>query len=569
MSSTTVEGLAISAGLGIGPVFVLRNVPFEITDRRVAPADVDAELARLAPACTRTRADLLVLEGDQEPGGMSWMLANPLFHGSIVDRIQSGQCAEDAVVQTTHDLVVIFSESPDPLYRARGDAVEEIGRRLLRHLHGLPSPILRPERPLIIVTDEMTAFDATRLRADLVAGMITERGGAASHFAIVAKQLGIPAVSGVRNVFDRFRDGQECICDGTNGKAAIAPDERELREARSRLAVHQEKRSSLLRLASRETATSDGTPVGLWGNIAGPADVQPILDAGASGVGMFRTEFIFMGDEAPSEERQAHIYADILRRTPGPVVMRTIEAGGDKTIPYLAGEPEENPNLGWQGLRMCLDMEDLFLCQLRGMLRASTEGELWIMFPFVSALWELRKCRELVDKARAQLEDERVGLGDYKVGIMIEVPAAALLADAFLRDFDFCSIGTNDLTQFTLAADRMNPKVARWYDPFHPAVLRLIAMSASAAHKAHKPIGMAGDMASNPLSIPFLIGIGLEALSATAPRIPAVKETILSLDSRWARTLAREVLQLNDTDAVRDFLQQKQSEMGQHTGYSG
>ena len=561
MSSTTINGLAISPGIGVAPVFVLRNVPFEITNRTVAPEDIDGELARLELAYARTRADLLVLDGDQESGGINWMLDNPLFHGSIVDRIRSGQCAEDAVVQTTNDLVVIFSESPDPLYRARGDNVEEIGRRLLRHLHGLPTPVLKPESPIVIVTDEMTAFDATRLRADLVAGIITECGGDTSHFAIIVKQLGIPAVSGVRDVFERFHDGQMCICDGTNGKVLVEPDKAEMREVKSRLAVDEKVRSSLLHLASRETATKDGIPIGLWGNIAGPADVQPILDAGASGVGMFRTEFIFMGDEAPSEEHQAHIYADILRRTPGPVVMRTIEAGGDKTIPYLTSGPEDNPNLGWQGLRMCLDMEDFFLSQLRGMLRASSEGELWIMFPFVSALWELRRCRELVEKAHMQLDTEGVGLGNYKVGIMIEIPSAALLADTFLRDFDFCSIGTNDLTQFTLAADRMNPKVARWYDPFHPGVLRLIAMSACAAGKARKPIGMAGDMASNPLSIPFLIGLGFENLSATAPRIPAVKKTILSLDSRWAQKLAREVLQLQDTDEVREYLQRKQDKL--------
>ena len=297
------------------------------------------------------------------------------------------------------------------------------------------------------------------------------------------------------------------------------------------------------------------------GNISGPDDVQAIIDAGGEGVGMFRTEFIFMGDEAPSEERQSYIYADVLRRSPGPVVMRTLEAGGDKTIPYLAGEPEENPNLGWQGLRMCLDMETLFLSQIRGMLRASPEGELWIMFPFVSAQWELRKCRELVARAHAQLEEKNVRMGAYKVGIMIEVPSAALLADAYLRDFDFCSIGTNDLTQFTLAADRMNPKVSRWYDPFHPAVLRLIAMSAGAAGKARKPIGMAGDMASDPLSIPFLVGVGLEILSVTAPRIPDVKQTLLSVDTRWAGELARKALTLTETEAVRDLFEKKRSEI--------
>jgi phosphotransferase system enzyme I (PtsI) len=277
-------------------------------------------------------------------------------------------------------------------------------------------------------------------------------------------------------------------------------------------------------------------------------------------VGLFRTEFIFMGDEAPSEERQAEVYGEVLRRTPGPVIMRTVEAGGDKAIPYLSVGHEENPNLGWQGLRMCLDMEDFFLTQLRAMIRASGEGELWIMFPLVSALWEVRRCRALVAQAHHEVEAQGVRPGQYKVGIMVEVPSAALLADEYLRDADFCSIGTNDLTQFTLAADRMNPKVARWYDPYHPAVVRLIAMTARAAHKAHKPIGMAGDMASDPLFIPVLVGLGFDILSATAPRIGTVKKTILSLDSRVAHELARTVLSMNDAEEIRALLKEKQRE---------
>jgi phosphotransferase system enzyme I (PtsI) len=268
-----------------------------------------------------------------------------------------------------------------------------------------------------------------------------------------------------------------------------------------------------------------------------------------------------MGDEAPSEERQTVVYSDILRRTPGPVVMRTIEAGGDKSIPYLTVDHEENPNLGWQGLRMCLDMEAFFLTQLRAMIRASSEGNLWIMFPFVSALWELRRCRELVAKADMQVKARGGRPGNYKVGIMVEVPSAALLADEYLRDFDFCSIGTNDLTQFTLAADRMNPKVARWYDSYHPAVVRLIAMTARAARKARKPIGMAGDMASDALFIPVLVGLGFDFLSATAPRIGEVKKIILSLDSRSAEETARAVLKMRDSEEIRSFLRKKHEEL--------
>jgi len=560
MASRTIEGLAISAGLNIGITFILQNIPFEVTGEKLDENQIGNALDRIKGACVKTRDDLGGFD-ERNAESLGKMLENPLFYGGIVNRVESGQSPEDAVIQTTQDLIVIFSESPDPVFRSRADEAEEVGRRLLRHLHGLATPILAPEQPIIIVTDEMTAFDVNRLRADCVAGIITERGGATSHFAIVAKQLGIPAVSGVDKVFEHFADGVPCICDGVNGQLIINPDQANTENVTRQIAAVETDKNSLAHLAEAKTVTADGIPICLWGNIAGPNDVQPLIDAGASGVGMFRTEFIFMGDEAPSEERQSYIYGDILRHTPGPVVMRTLEAGGDKTIPYLAGEAEENPNLGWQGLRMCLDMEELFLSQLRGMLRASSEGELWIMFPFVSALWELKKCRELVATAHAQLEKQGVEMGNYKVGIMIEVPSAALLADEYLRDFDFCSIGTNDLTQFTLATDRMNPKVARWYDPFHPAVLRLIAMSAAAAARAGKPIGMAGDMASNPLSIPFLIGLGLEILSVTAPKVPDAKQTILSVNSRWARELAQHALTLDSTEAVREFLQKKRDEI--------
>ena len=553
MSRATFRGLPIAPGLGFATVFRMKHFPFVLSGAHLKVGHLSTEIARLEEAWAGVCHELL--GADDQPGiAGTTLLHGPLFHGSVIDRLQAGFSAEDSVVQTTNDLVVIFGEHPDPVLRANAEQAEEIGHRLFRRLHGFSSPSAQPGTRPVIVTDEMTAFDATRLRPQHVAGIVTERGGVTSHFAIVAKQLGIPAVSGVQGVLEVFQDGEPCICDGTEGLVHASPDSSCLQAVQVRMAVEEEKQWVLGRLARAKTVTRDGKPVALWGNITGALDVQAVLDAGGSGVGMFRTEFIFMGDEAPSEERQAYIYAEILRKTGGPVVMRTLEAGGDKTIPYLAGDPEENPNLGWQGLRMCLDKEDLFLAQLRAMLRASIEGDLWIMFPFVSALWELRKCRELVAKADSQVRSQGVTPGPYRVGIMVEVPSAALLADDYLKDFDFCSIGTNDLTQFTLAADRMNPKVARWYDPMHPAVLRLIAMTARAAHRARKPIGMAGDMASNPLCIPFLIGLGFDFLSATAPRIPEVKKTILSLDSRFAGTVAHKVLAMNDADDIRQYL---------------
>lgn len=557
MTRLVIEGLPVAPGIGIAPVLHLENLIYETTGRRVIGEKVSAELERLESACAEVKEALQKSGPDAARQAMAAMLGDPLFHGSVVDRIRSGRTAEDAVVETAYDLQAIFGELPDPFMRLRADYAEEIGRYLFRRLHGMPVPLFDAASPVIIVTEEMSAFDALRLNPQAVAGVVCARGGVTSHFAIIAKQAGIPVVSGIRGVMDLLRDGEPCICNGTKGVVLADPDDTALEAARAQIAQREALWDKMTGLARVQTATRDGKPVALWGNIAGPADVPAVLEAGGTGIGMFRTEFIFMGDEAPSEERQAYIYGDILRSTPGPVVMRTLEAGGDKTIPYLAAEPEENPNLGWQGLRMCLDTPDLFLTQLRAMIRASVEGDLWIMFPFISARWELEACRRFVAEADAAVRRHGVQPGPYKVGIMVEIPSAAIMAEEYLRDFDFCSIGTNDLTQFTLGADRMNPKVARWYDPFHPAVLRLIAMTAHAAQKAKKPIGIAGDMAGDPMVIPFLIGLGFTSLSVTAPRLPDVKKTILSVDSAKARLLARTVLKMQDSEAVRSCLAEK------------
>lgn len=552
--SHNYTGLAVSPGTGIATAFCLEGLDFESSGQTIKSEPADKEIARLEAA----RADVGLALGENQQDSahqsLSLMLSEHLFHGSIIDRVKSGRTAPDAVIETVNDLKAIFGESPHPLLRERADHAEEVGRLLLRSMLGWPLPIFFPENPVIIITEEMSAFDAARLNPRIVSGVICSRGGLTSHFAIIAKQIGIPVVSGIPRVMDCFRHGELCICDGNRGVAIASPDRQTLDAARSRHAAEDSKAVQLSKLSRVRPTTLDGTPVNLWANIAGPGDVQAVLDAGGSGVGMFRTEFIFMGDEPPSLERQTLIYADILSRTPGPVVMRTLEAGGDKIIPYLAGEPEENPNLGWQGLRMCLDTPDIFLTQLKAMIRASCEGDLWIMFPFVSARWELDLCRGMVAQADEAVRSSGVTPGPYKVGVMIEIPSAVIMAREYLRGFDFCAVGTNDLTQFTLAADRMNPKVSRWYDPFHPAVLRLIAMTARAARNIPMPIGMCGDMAGNPLSIPFLLGLGFTYLSVAAPGIPEVKKTILSVDIGKSRDLVGKVLELEDSESILSCL---------------
>ena len=550
----TLQGLPVAAGLGVGDTFLFPGLSFQLSGAPPRLADSRSEKARLVEAEAAIAPEVAAGESPDASGGMTAMLADPLFRGSIIDRIEAGMTAADAVVQTTHDLIAIYADLADPVLRQRAEWAEAVGRRLFRWLHGLATPVFGPGTRRVLVTDEMSPFEATRLSPAHVAGIVAERGGATSHFAIIAKQMGIPVVGGIAGALRAIRSGERCICDGLNGLVYLEPDPDTWVAAGTRLAEMDRERADLAALGGLPATTRDGRRTDLWGNIAGLADVQPVLDAGGTGVGMFRTEFVFTGDEAPSEERQAALYGEVLRRVPGPVVMRTLEAGGDKAIPYLAGEREDNPNLGWQGLRMCLDLEPLFLTQLRAMIRASAEGELWIMFPLVSARWELQRCRELVARANTEVVRDGGRPGNYRVGIMVEVPAAALLADEYLRDLDFAVIGTNDLTQFTLAADRMNPRVARWYDPYHPGVVRLMAMTARAARRAGKPIGVAGDLASDPAFVPVLVGLGFTFLSATAPRLGAVRRALGATDSRQARELARTVLSLTDGDQIRTLL---------------
>jgi phosphotransferase system enzyme I (PtsI) len=548
-----LEGLAVAAGLGTGDTFLYPALVFQLSGAPAGQADRGGEQARLAEAGADIAAEAAASDSP-DAGALVAMLAEPLFHGSVVDRIDAGMTAADAVVQTTHDLIAIYADLADPVLRQRAEWAEGVGRRLFRRLHGLATPRFGPGARWVLVTDEMSPFEAARLSPAHVAGIVAERGGATSHFAIICKQLGIPVVAGIAGALGVIPPGERCICDGDRGVVHLAPDHDTWVAAAARQAAVERERAALAAAGGQPAVTRDGRRIDLWGNIAGAADVPRVLAAGGTGVGMFRTEFVFAGDEAPSEDRQAALYGDILRSVPGPVVMRTLEAGGDKAIPYLAGEREDNPNLGWQGLRMCLDLEPLFLTQLRAMIRASAAGELWIMFPLVSARWELQRCRELVARAHAEVVRQGGQPGRYRTGIMIEVPAAALLADDYLRDFDFAAIGTNDLTQYTLAADRMNPRVARWYDPYHPGVVRLMAMAARAARRSGKPVGVAGDLASDPAFVPVLVGLGFTFLSATAPRLGAVRRALGATDSRQAQELARTVLGLADADQIRALL---------------
>ena len=559
MTRVEIRGLPVSPGLGIAQVFLFRSLPFQVNCPSPLPVDPGGEKALLAEACERIKPELIAAEEGLVPGCLTSQLTDHLFHGSILHRIEAGMTAANAIVQSTAELKAMYSELPAAVERHLADWVDAVGQRLFRRLHGLPTPVFRTGASVILVADELSSFDLARLPAAHVAGIvIAERCSRNGHLADIAKQLGIPVVAGVHDAFELLTNGERCICDGSNGIVYAGPGEATLYASRKYLAELSRERSELAMLNLPGSITRDGKPVRLWGTIAGPVDVQPVLDAGGTGVGLFRRESRGTGTEALSEEQQDVLYGDILRRTPGPVVIRTLDAGGGQANAAPPPGAEGNPNPGRQGRHMCLEREELLLTQLRALIRAAHKGELWILLPFVSALWELCRCRELVVEAHRQVERRAGAPGRYKVGIMVELPSAALLADEYLRDFDFCCVGTNDLTRFTLAADHTNPNVARGYEPFHPAVLRLIAMTARAAHKARKHIGVVGDLAAMPRAVPLLVGLGFDFLCVPTARLGAVRSVIHALDHRRAQELARTVLRMGDTEEIDRFLQSRQ-----------
>jgi phosphotransferase system enzyme I (PtsI) len=560
------EGVALSPGVGVGKVRTIRPYAFECGGERIGGEGIAAETAAFEAALARARTELADLRarGEATLGkdkaavfeAHGLMLEDPMLLSGIRSRIEGGRTAPDAVVETTREIRSLFEALPDPYLRERGADVEDVGRRLFRKLLGIGEIDLEGE-PFLLVAAELAPSEAALLSRDRILGVILERGGPTSHAAILLRSLDIPAVSGVEGATERFPQGAWALCDGDEGTAILSPSPEEREAARRRIDRRERARIELRDLADAAATTRDGAPLGLWGNMAKPEDASKILSAGGTGVGLFRTEFLFMDRPAPpSEEEQLAAYGAALRGMEGkPVIIRTLDAGGDKEIPYLAQEPEENPFLGYRAVRLCLGRPDLFRTQLRALLRAAPEGDLRVMVPMISGIDEVRRTRSLLEECARELRREGLPAADrVPLGIMVEIPSAAILAREFAREVDFFSIGTNDLTQYALAVDRMNPRVAPWYDTFHPAVIRLIAMTAEAARDRGIEVGMCGEMAGDPLALPLLVGLGFDDLSMSPPRIGWVKRLLRRMDRSEAERVAREALAASETSEVRAVL---------------
>jgi phosphocarrier protein FPr len=496
------------------------------------------------------------------------VLQDPDLLEAVRARIESAHInAESAWQGEITTLADAYRAMEDDYMRARAADIEDVGQRVLRHLTGLEAPSLDFAQPSILIAADLTPSDTARLSPERVLGICTELGGATAHSAILARALGIPAVVGLGQALWRTAEGQQVAVDGDQGRLWLDPPAGQLADLAARREAWLAAQSQAKVAGQGEARTRDDLRIEVAANVGGPNDVPLALEYGAEGVGLFRTEFLFMDrDTAPSEEEQYGAYdraAELVGERP--LIIRTLDVGGDKPLPYLDLGEEANPFLGWRGIRFCLDQPAFFKEQLRAILRAGVDANgrrraVKIMFPMIGVPAEVRAARALLDEARAELAASGKPFdAEMEVGIMIEVPSAVAVADQLAREVDFFSIGTNDLTQYVMAADRGNANVARLATALQPAVLRMIRDAAQAARAAGIWIGMCGELAGNPLATPILVGLGLTELSMSAPSIPAVKEAVRGLSLDEARRVAADALAQDTAEAVSAYLQNRQA----------
>lgn len=534
------KGIAASKGYAIGKVFIQEHEEIVISDTKVT--DVEAEKAILQTALDQSKVQLNAIKektlkeiGEHEAlvfEAHLTLLDDPEFSGGMLNEIEMNSSnAMKAVQDVTNTFVMIFESMDNEYMRERAADIKDVSKRVILNLSGKGGDgFAVTEKDTIIVAHDLTPSDTAQLDRSKVTGFLTNIGGRTSHSAIMARTLEIPAVVGLIDITTSVKNGDFIIVDGIEGICIVNPEQSvvdEYTEKRAKFLADQEE---LKKLISVEAITKSGRRIEVCGNIGSPADAETVLENGGDGVGLFRTEFLYMDrEQAPTEDEQFESYKKVLEIMKGKqVVIRTLDIGGDKILPYLTMPEEMNPFLGYRAIRLCLDRKDIFRVQIRALLRASVYGNLAVMFPMISGLEEFLQAKEFVEECKAELKAEGIAFSEeIQWGIMVEIPAAAVYADELAKYVDFFSIGTNDLIQYTLAADRMSEKVSYLYNPMHPAVLRLIKMTIDGAHKHGKWVGMCGEMAGDETAIPTLVEYGLDEFSMSATSMLTAKKIIL------------------------------------------
>ncbi|PLS16482.1 phosphoenolpyruvate--protein phosphotransferase [Bacillus sp. M6-12] len=563
--STMLQGIAASSGIAIARAYRLIEPDLTVVKKTIgAPED---ETVRFQEAVSTSKSELQSIRdrAEKELGADKaaifdahlLVLSDPELLGPIEDKIQNEQVnAEFALKETADVFVAMFEQMDNEYMKERAADIRDVTKRVLAHLLNvrIPNPSMIAEE-VIIIAEDLTPSDTAQLNRNYVKGFTTDIGGRTSHSAIMARSMEIPAVVGTKEATETIDNGDLVIVDGLTGQVHINPTPELVKEYEQKQVAYEAQKAEWAKLVNEKTVSADGHHVELAANIGTPKDLKGVISNGGEGVGLYRTEFLYMGrDQLPTEDEQFEAYKAVLEGMDGkPVVVRTLDIGGDKELPYLSLPKEMNPFLGYRAIRLCLEEQDIFRTQLRALLRASQYGNLKIMFPMIATLGEFREAKSiLLDEKQKLIAAGTKVAEQIEVGIMVEIPSTAVMADTFAKEVDFFSIGTNDLIQYTMAADRMNERISYLYQPYNPAILRLVKMVIDAAHKEGKWAGMCGEMAGDEIAIPVLVGLGLDEFSMSATSILKARSLIRKLSQEEMKSLAQSVLTMETNQDVMD-----------------
>ena len=562
------KGTGASPGIALGKALVIEHSELVIEKRAID--NIEEEVQKLQNAVkvskeelTKVKEKALLELGEHEAQIFEahlLVLEDPELIDSAISKIRDEKVNADYALNEIKEMFVAMFESMDNEYmRERAADIKDVTNRVLRHILGIKVVDLAGlDEEVVLIAHDLTPSDTATMNKSMVLGFLTNIGGRTSHTAIMARTLEIAAVVGLNDIVEKVKDGDYIVFNGDTGEVIVNPDEEIIAKYAPLKSEFEEYRKSLELLKGKASTTTDGRHVELAGNIGSPNDIEGLIKNDAEGVGLYRTEFLYMDkeDAFPTEEEQYEAYKAVLEGMDNkPIVIRTLDIGGDKELPYFEMEPEMNPFLGYRAIRLCLDKKDIFKTQLRALYRASVHGKLRIMFPMISSLEELLDAKEVIKEVLKELDEENIAYSkDVEVGMMIEIPSAAVISDVLAKHVDFFSIGTNDLIQYTCAVDRMNQKISHLYNQFNPAVLRLIKMVIDNAHKEGKWVGMCGESAGDQRMIPILLGFGLDEFSMSPISILPARKLITSLSYADMQKFADEILSMGTAKEIKEYV---------------
>lgn len=549
-----------SKGIVIGRAYLWKKADMTPANNRINENEKDKEIARFMLALQAVEGRIkLLADSSGIFAGHLLILRDPMLVGAVTEKIREQRNAEEALHETMKELTNIFDSMDDEYMKERAEDVRDVCFRIMACLKNVQEQAL-PElnEQVILVARELVPSEISAMDASSVLGIVTELGGATSHVSILAGQKGIPILTGVTDILKDVKEGEMLILDTTEGLLILSPDKETLKQYEQKRIDYLLSRNQMEEMSSLPAITRDGKRIRVCANVGSLKELKEALRRSVDGIGLFRSEFLYMEkDHFPKEEEQFQVYKQIAEQVEEEVIIRTLDIGGDKELPYYRIGDEDNPFLGWRGIRISLELTGIFKTQLRAILRAGHYGRLKIMFPMITSLEELYQGKKLVEQCKQELKEEGVLYReDIEVGIMIETPAAVLCIDNLARQADFFSIGTNDLTQYLLATDRNNPKTSSLYNHFHPAVLRSIKRVIDAGKTNHKRVAMCGEFAGNPEAVSLLLGMGLEEFSVSADLVAEIKSVIRATDYGEARQQAERVLQAATVKEIQELLRQ-------------